>query len=272
MHFVFLGTSGAIPGAVRDTTSLAFVGRSEILLVDVGGSPTQKLRAAGIDPRRVSHVLITHMHPDHAYGLPALIQNLILLGRSAPLSLFCRSEHVDALATLLDLFDLRTRKGSFPLPIRGVEPREGIEVLRTGSFVVSGSPNAHGRMPNLALRFEVPEPGTRAGYPRESVGRGGVGVVYSSDTEPCDEVVRLARGADTLIHEATFPQRDRGRFGAHSTAAEAGQIAAKAGARRLILCHIEADYNGELEALAAEARAHFNGVVEIAEEFRPYPL
>lgn len=258
MHFVFLGTSGAIPGAARDTTSLAFVGRSEILLVDVGGSPTQKLRAAGIDPRRVSHVLITHMHPDHAYGLPALIQNLILLGRSAPLFLFCRSEHVDALATLLDLFDLRTRKGSFPLPIHGVEPREGIEVLRTGSFVVSGSPNAHGRMPNLALRFEVPE--------RR------VGVVYSSDTEPCDEVVRLTRGADTLIHEATFPQRDRGRFGAHSTAAEAGQIAAKAGARRLILCHIEADYHGELDALAAEARAHFNGVVEIAEEFRPYPL
>jgi ribonuclease BN (tRNA processing enzyme) len=40
----------------------------------------------------------------------------------------------------------------------------------------------------------------------------------------------------------------------------------------LILCHIEADYHGEMEALAAEARAHFQGAVEIAEEFHPYPL
>lgn len=258
MHFVFLGTSGAIPGAARDTTSLAFVGCPEVLLVDVGGSPVQKLRAAGIDPLGLSHVLITHIHPDHAYGLPALIQNLILLGRTAALPLFCRAEHVDALAGLLDLFDLRTRKHSFPTPIHGVEPREGIEVLRTDSFVVSASPNAHGRMPNLALRFDV--------SPR------GHAVVYSSDTEPCDEVVRLARGADALIHEATFPDRDRGRFGAHSTAGEAGRVAAQAGVRRLILCHIEADYHGELPSLAAEARAHFNGVIEVAEEFRPYPL
>ena len=258
MHFVFLGTSGAIPGPARDTTSLAFVGRSEVLLVDVGGSPVQKLRAAAIDPRRVSHVFITHIHPDHSYGLPALIQNLILIGRTAPLPIFCRAEHVQALTDLVDIFELRTRKGNFPLPVHGVEPREGIEVLRTESFVVSASPNAHGRMPNLAVRVDVPERKTA--------------VVYSSDTEPCDEVVRLATGADTLIHEATFPDRHRGRFGVHSTAGEAGQIAAKAGVRRLILCHIEADYHGELDALAAEARAHFQGVVEIAEEFRPYPF
>ncbi len=258
MHFVFLGTSGAIPSATRDTTSLAFVGHSEVLVVDVGGSPTRKLAAAGIDVRRVTHVLITHVHPDHAYGLPALIQNLILIGRTAPLPIFCRAEHVEALTDLVDLFELRTRKGNFPVPIHGVEPREGIELLRTASFVVSASPNAHGRMPNLAVRVDVP--------------RGKTAIVYSSDTEPCDEVVRLATGADTLIHEATFPDRHRGRFGAHSTAGEAGQIAAKAGVRRLILAHIEADYHEELDALAAEARAHFQGVVEVAEEFRPYPF
>jgi ribonuclease Z len=146
----------------------------------------------------------------------------------------------------------------FPLPIHGIQPKEGADVLRTPSFRVSASPNAHGTMPNLAVRVEVP--GT------------GMVVVYSSDTEPCDAVIRLASGAHTLIHEATFPHRDRGRFGAHSTATEAGQVAAKAGVRRLILTHIEATYHGELPALVEEARAEFSGEVEIAEEFRPYPL
>lgn len=258
MHFAFLGTSGAIPSPSRDTTSLVFVGRQEVVLVDCGGSPVRKLQAAGIDPLALTHVLITHIHPDHAYGLPALIQNLHLLGRTAPLPLFCRAEHVEALTELIQVFRLWERPGIFPLPIRGIPAKEGVEVLESQSFRVSASPNAHGRMPNLAVRVEVPERGTA--------------VVYSSDTEPCEAVVRLAAGAHTLIHEATFPHRDRGRFGAHSTAAEAGQIAAKAGVQRLILAHIEADYHGKLDALAEEARAHFGGVVEIAEEFRPYPL
>lgn len=258
MYFAFLGTSGAIPSLVRDTTSLVFVGREDILLVDCGGSPVQKLLAAGVSPLELSHVVITHIHPDHAYGLPALVQNLILLGRTVPLPLFCRAEHVEPLTELLRVFRLWERPGMFSLPIRGIPPTEGVEVLRSPSFRVSASPNAHGSMPNLAVRVEVPE--------RE------MAVVYSSDTEPCDSVVRLAAGAHTLIHEATFPTRDRGRFGAHSTGAEAGQIAAKAGVRRLILTHIEAAYHGELPALADEARAHFNGPVEIAEEFRPYPL
>ena len=49
-------------------------------------------------------------------------------------------------------------------------------------------------------------------------------------------------------------------------------IAARAGVRRLILAHIEADYHDELEAMADEARKRFGGVVEIAREFVPYPL
>jgi ribonuclease Z len=97
-------------------------------------------------------------------------------------------------------------------------------------------------------------------------------VVYSSDTQPCDAVVRLAQGADTLIHEATFPDRHRGRFGVHSTAGEAGEVAARAGVRRLILAHVEADYHDELDAMADEARKRFGGVVEIAQELVPYPL
>lgn len=258
MHFAFLGTSGAVPSPSRDTTALVFVGREEVLLVDCGGSPVQKLRSAAVEPLEVTHVLITHLHPDHAYGLPALIQNLILLGRTAPLPLFCPAEHVELLADLLRIFRLSERPGAFPLPIRGIPPREGVEVFRSPSFHLTASPNAHGNMPNLAVRVGVP--GRRTA------------VVYSSDTEPCEAVVRLAAGAHTLIHEATFPHRDRGRFGAHSTAAEAGQVAAKAGVQRLILTHIEAAYHGELQALAEEARASFAGPVEVAEEFRPYPL
>ena len=257
MHMAFLGTSGAVPSRGRDTTSLAFVAPDGAVLVDCGGSPVRKLQLAAVDPAHVGHVVITHIHPDHAYGLPALVQTLYLLGRAAPLPIFCPLEHVDPLERLLDVFRLRHRREIFPVTLHGIEPRERAPVLATASFTLTASPNEHGAMANVALRVDGPPRGA---------------VVYSSDTTPCDAVVRLAAGAHTLVHEATFPHRHRGRFGAHSTAREAGEIAARAGVQRLLLAHIEADYHDELDALADEARSRFGGVVEIAEEFVAYAL
>lgn len=258
MHFVFLGTSGAVPSRERDTTSLVFVGRQEAVLVDCGGSPVQKLLLADVDPTAVTRVIITHIHPDHAYGLPSLVQSLFLMGRKEPLGVSCREEHVEPLRDLLRVFRLLERPGMFRLSFEPVPGREGSAVATTPSFGITASPTAHGGMPNMALRFEGP-----------AVSRV---VVYSSDTEPCEAVVTLARGADTLIHEATFAARGRGRCGAHSTAAEAGDIAARAGVRRLILTHIDPEYHGEVEAMAGEARERFDGTVEIARELVPYPL
>src|SRR3989454_3810634 len=106
--------------------------------------------------------------------------------------------------SLLKLFGVWERPGMFSLWVQAIGPGEGAHAFELGPLVVRTSPVEHGSMPNFAVRADA----------------GARGVVYSSDTEPCDAVVALARGADTLIHEATFPDRDRGRFGVHSTAGE----------------------------------------------------
>jgi ribonuclease Z len=257
VHFVFLGTSGAVPSRERDTTSLVFVGGGESVLVDCGGSPVQKLLRAGVEPSTLARVIITHIHADHAYGLPSLIQGLRLTGRTEPLRIACREEHAGPLRDLLGLFRLLDRPGMFPLQFDPVPARPGFALAATASSLsITASPNAHGAMANMALRFGAPA--------------GGRAVVYSSDTAPCDAVVALARGADTLIHEATFAEP--GGPGSHSTAAEAGEVAARAGVRRLILTHIGAEHHGEVESLAGQARERFAGPVEVARELVPYPL
>jgi ribonuclease Z len=255
--FAFLGTAGAVPTVQRDTTSIVFAASEGAVLIDCGGSPVQRLRRVGVDPLDLSHVVITHIHPDHAYGLPALVQGLMLLERQAPLMVVSRPEHVVPLRTLLELFGVEGRPGRFPVVFSPIALEVGAPAFTVGPLSVSTAPTEHGDMPNFGVRVD---PGRRGA------------VVYSSDTVPCEAVVGLARGSDTLIHESTFPHRHRGRFGAHTTAAEAGEVAARAGVRRLILAHIDADYHGELDDLAAEARAHFPGVVEIARELTPYPM
>src|SRR5262249_59841951 len=107
LAFACLGSSGAVPTAARDTTSLVVRRGRTVCLLDVGGSPVQKLRRVGIDPLGLSAVVVTHTHPDHVYGLPALIQCLLILRRKAPLPVYCREEHVSTIPRLL---------GPFPLP------------------------------------------------------------------------------------------------------------------------------------------------------------
>src|SRR5262245_28902858 len=250
LSFACLGSSGAVPSAARDTTALIARAGRTICLVDVGGSPVQKLRRVGIDPVELSAVVVTHTHPDHVYGLPALIQCLLILGRRAPLPVYCRVEHVDLVQRLLGLFGLLDE--GLAVPVMPVEPRQGVRVLETSDLLVTTSPNVHGSMPNLAVRVDA---GDRS-------------FVYSSDTRPCAEVEALARGATALVHEATFDRPNPDEW--HSTAREAGAVARGAGVRRLYLAHVGYRVHGALRTHVAAARAVLGGAVTMAEELRWY--
>jgi ribonuclease Z len=107
--------------------------------------------------------------------------------------------------------------------------------------------------------------GGRSVSPDELVGspRRGRTVVYSGDTRPSLAVVQAARGADLLIHEATFGSDElaRAKETGHSTAAEAARVAVEAGVRRLVLTHISPRYTRDAPELLAEARAIFPDTV-----------
>jgi ribonuclease Z len=255
-RFAFLGTSGALTSAARDNTALVFESGEVAVLVDCAGGTVHRLQRLGVDPLAITHVVVTHLHADHAAGLPSLVAQLALLRRRAPLTIVCRPEHVEPLRALLMLFNQWARPERFPLDLTAIDLAVGARAFVSGPLAVSTAPNDHGPMPNFAVRVDV---------------TGGRAVVYSSDTVPSDGVVALAWGADILVHEATFAERDRGVGPmTHSSAADAGRVAARAGVPRLILTHVGASYHGNVGALAEEARAHFGGVVEVAEELRPY--
>jgi ribonuclease Z len=83
--------------------------------------------------------------------------------------------------------------------------------------------------------------------------------VVTGDTRPSETTVRIASGADLLVHEATFgdEEADRAKETAHSTAREAAEIARRAGAARLVLTHFSARYSRDAGDLLREAREVF---------------
>ena len=260
MPFQFFGTSGAIPSASRDNTALAFYSPAEVVLVDCSGSPYQKILRAGLDPMRVSSLIVTHRHVDHLYGLPSLAHNMGLAGRRATLHVYALPETMSILRGFMKLFPLE-EKMPYRIELHEIPPREGYPVLQAQGFRVLSTPVKHGA-PNIGLRVEFDAP----------VERGAV--VYSCDTSPCPALIALARGADILIHETTFLHSDAARAASdgHTTGYQAGEVAARAGVKRLILCHFEASLHDRVEELQREARQTYSGPVEIPGEFREYRL
>ena len=260
MPFQFLGTSGAIPSAGRDNTALAFYAPDDAVLVDSPGSPYQKILKAGLDPMRVSSLIVTHRHVDHLYGLPSLAHNMGLAGRRTTLHVYTLPETMPFLRGFMELFPLE-EKMPYGIELHEIPPKEGYEVLQAKGFRIRSSPVIHGA-PNIALRVEFDLPGERGA------------VMYSSDTSPCPSLVALARGADILVHEATFLHEEavRAKADGHTTGFQAGEVAAQASVKRLMLCHFVAGIHDRLDELRREARQAYAGPVEIPDEFREYRI
>src|SRR6185503_7175658 len=108
-------------------------------------------------------------------------------------------------------------------------------------------------------------PDGRVVSPADLVGpaRPGRTVVLSGDTRPHAAVLSAAKGADLLVHEATFGEDEKGRAleTGHSTAREAAMVARDAGVDRLVLTHVSARYSREAPELLAEAQAVFPATV-----------
>jgi ribonuclease Z len=110
----------------------------------------------------------------------------------------------------------------------------------------------------------------RVVQPSEVLGpaRRGRKLVLSGDTRPCPAMVEAAKSADVLIHEATFSddEQERAIETRHSTAREAGKVAAEAQAKRLVLTHFSSRHDVDPEPLLNQAKEAFPGPVDAARD------
>jgi ribonuclease Z len=294
LKLTFLGTSSSRPTVRRGVSSLAVQREGDLHLFDCGeGTQRQMMRfAVGFSVRSV---FLTHLHADHYLGLPGLLRTLCLQAREEELVVYCPAGRQADVQTLVVVGGERL---TFPLRIEGLEPGgaavfDGYEVrgVRTEHTAPSigyalVEPDRLGRFDvERARAAGVPEgplfgrlhrgedvvlPDGRTVRARDLVGspRPGRTLVYTGDTRPCAAVREAAREADLLVHEATFTEEgaDRARETRHSTAREAGEVAAAAGVARLALTHFSARYSELPNRLAAEARGAFGGEVIAAED------
>jgi ribonuclease Z len=285
LTLTFLGTSAACPTVDRNTAGIAVHREGETILFDCGeGTQRQMMRwSVGFSFREI---FFSHYHSDHFIGLIGLVRTMGLMDRSEPVTLYGPKGGQRVLGGALNVGIERTK---FPVEIIEIKPGD---VLRRPDYDIRVFETEHradtvgfalaehdrlGRFdPDRARAMGIPEgplwgrlhrgesvqlPDGRAVTPAELVGpaRQGRTLVYTGDTRPHPAVVAASRGADLLVHEATFSDSEieRAKETGHSTAREAAEIAREAGVGRLILTHISPRYSVDAGELLTEARAIF---------------
>jgi ribonuclease Z len=282
LDLVFLGTAGSMPTTDRSPTALLLRRGGDRLLFDCAEGTQRQMLRSSVGLLDLREVFLTHYHADHYLGLPGMLKTFALRGREVPITIYGPPGLGDLFGSLRRIF------GKLTYPYELVELRPG-DALDRGDHGISVFAVEHGVSAiGYALveedrpgRFDVeaadalgvpagPERGAlqsgqavtvdgRLVTPDQVLGepRPGRTVVIAGDTAPSVSVVEAARGADLLVHGATFleDERKRARETAHSTAREAAGIARESGVDMLALTHLSSRYFGP-EAVR-EARAVF---------------
>lgn len=257
-------------------------------LLDCAEGTQMKLRQNNIGFGRINHILISHLHGDHFYGLVPLLTTLQLLDRQADMHLYGPENLEKAVRSILEASGARIR---YPLHFHHTSRSSKKLLYEDEALTVHSFPLQH-RMPCCGFLFQEKE------RPRSmrkekiqeydipvaeirrikrgaefSTGRGEIisnseltdpappplSYAYCTDTAPVLSLPEIFHSVDLLYHEATFMEKHARRATEtyHSTARQAATMAHKLGARHLLLGHYSARYR-DLRPLREEAREIFS--------------
>jgi ribonuclease Z len=311
MELLFLGTSSGTPTKTRNVSGVAvrMAAAKSWCLVDCGEGTQHQILHTNLSLNNLSAIFITHVHGDHCYGLPGLLDSASMSGRTEPL-LIVGPEPIRRL-----LESVRAVSESFqpyPIHFRAVEP--GGHDVDTGDFLVSGIALSH-RVPSYAYAFreknverKIDAQKLKAlGVPPGPLWKqlqGGADVVLQDGTrlasEDCLLPARRARtiviggdndnpallhaacaDADVLVHESTYTMEAAQKIGPgpqHCAAQTIAQFARDAALGNLVLTHFSARYQDDVSRspsirdIEDEARQFYDGRLFLARDFDLFHL
>jgi ribonuclease BN (tRNA processing enzyme) len=248
VRLTVLGCAGSFPGPDSACSAYLVEAQGFRLLIDFGsGSLSALQRYADLDG--VDAIMLTHLHCDHMLDACTyvVVRRYAPDGPKPPLPVYAplgaaeriaaayssENDSVDDVYTFYGL-----QPGTFPI----------------GPFTVTVD---------------------RVNHPIETYGvrveQGGRVLAYSSDTAPCEALVRLAAGADLFLCEASYLDGADNPPDLHLTGAEAGEAATKADVGRLLLTHLVPAWASEASTVEA-ACAAYAGPVEVVRPGSRYDL
>lgn len=282
-----LGSSSATPIFNRNPTSQVLNINERLYLIDCGEGTQQQMLRFDIKASRIDHIFISHLHGDHYLGLVGLLSSMHLNGRKKPLKLACPVQLKEIIDLQLKYSDTELQ---FPVEYIFTNAQQSEVVISNNDVVVETIPLDH-RIACTGFLFKekkrlrklikekiesldisvayysvlkkggdyTDEKGTV--YKNESLTIDSAepkSYAYCSDTMYNESYFAQITNVTLLYHEATFlnDMLDRAVITHHTTALQAGEIALKTNAKKLLIGHFSARYK-TLNELLDEAKINF---------------
>jgi ribonuclease BN (tRNA processing enzyme) len=247
-EITILGSGTCVPSLKRAPCSFLMKTGGQRLLFDCGPGIMRRLLEAGGSIFDVSHIFLSHFHPDHVgefasflfalkYPEPSSQKQLLTVVAGQGIHSFLeRMTAVYGKWIVLPPDRFRVIELSTEKP----------DSHQFEQFTVFSIPVVH-RPESLAYRI---------------LDRRQKALVYSGDTDECKNLVDISLDADLMICESAFP--DDEKIKGHLTPSIAGKIAQKANVKRLMLTHFyPACDNVDIEN---QCRRTYNGSIVLAED------
>ncbi len=273
MQLILLGTGYPYPSAEQAGPSCAIVVGERAFIVDAGRGVGMHIAATGLTWSSIVAAFLTHLHSDHIDGLPDLFHSSWEFGAGKPFELYGPKGTQEVANGLLQFYgpdilirrDLTEKLSAEGARINVHEIQEGVvynlpDVVKITAFLEDHPPVK----PAFGYRFDA----------------GRHSIVITGDTRPNQNLVKFAAGADILVHEAyvrrssTAGADDDQRWSVykyHSSAREAGETAAKAKVKTLVLTHLFPASASEQEFLD-EAKKSFSGKIIVGRDLTSLKL
>lgn len=288
-----------MPTARRNPTSQYIECNGRHVLIDCGEGTQVQIRKYGIKLQRIEHILISHLHGDHYFGLVGLLSSMHLLGRVKPINIYGPEG-------LKEIIEMQLHYGgsrlAYDLNFTVLDAQADGLVFEDDILAIKHFPLAH-KIPTIGyliqektrernLRTEIAiADGVKIEYfhrlkkGEDVIDEDGKLIsfekytkapkkprayAFCSDTKYFEAIIPFIKHVNTLYHEATFTEAfmDRAKATMHSTAIQAATIAKKAEVKKLLLGHLSARYDGG-EGHESEAKTVFENceVVEDGEKY-----
>ncbi len=235
MKWHVLGSASGLTVAHRFHSAYLLEHNGRSLLVDCGDGTAHALAKLKPSVLDFEAVLISHTHPDHAAGLPLLLQYLMMRKRKAPLKLFVPAFYTDFLLEQLYRFYIFPEKWPFPFYLHALENRlpfwDDLQVELFPTNHLKGAETLAGRhgvgTESYGFRFRV---GNRS-------------LIFTSDIQSVKAISRYIEAAQWLFIE-----------GAHASVTEICQLAVEKNIHHVRITHIPPELEKEGKSLAALAQ------------------
>lgn len=258
MKLFTLGTGAAWPDGDRSAPAFLVVVNDEPYLIDCGGGTSHQLMRVGVKPSSITNIFLTHVHIDHCVEFPSIVFGSYLTGKQGSFNVYGPTGVKHFTESIFDdTYDfaktMMQKLRGLEISINTSEFMDGV-VFSNDDLTVTALPVQHG-IETLAFKFVAD----------------GKTLVFSGDTAPCDNIVEIAKDADVLVIECSFPESSGIKKG-HCIPSQVGEIAATARAKKIILTHLFPVCKGKEEEIIEEVKKHYNGEVFIANDLDEYVI